>query len=322
MPDPANRKFMTLRDLARMGEQNLTAAGVPDARHDAMALLLDSFGITKADYALHGETDLIGTAPGTAPSFVKDVAEALEKYREGIRRRSERVPLQQILGTAPFMGFDFMVDENVLIPRMDTEVLVEAVMSDLNHRNGTVRKGDLIPDESAEMGPDETPAITCLDLCTGSGCIGISLAALSGMDVTLSDISEKALTVARENADRLAPQCRVVKSDLFENIPETFDVIVSNPPYIRDGVIETLDPEVRVFEPWTALSGGTDGLEIYRRIAAEAPEHLAKGGRLYLEIGFDQAEDVSRLLEENGFSDVKVTKDYCGNDRVVSAIKD
>ena len=288
---------MTLRDLARTGEQNLTAAGVPDARHDALALLLDSFGITKPDYVLLGETDLIGTAPGTKPSFVKDLAASLEKYREGIRRRSEREPLQQILGTAPFMGFDFFVDENVLVPRGDTEVLVEQVQ------------------EKAD------PGLSCLDLCTGSGCIGISLAALSGMKVTLSDISEAALAVAYRNASALAPQCSLVQSDLFESIPQQFDLIVSNPPYIRDDVIETLDPEVSAYEPRAALSGGEDGLSFYRRITAEAPEHLNGGGRLYLEIGFDQAEDVSRLLAENGFTEIRVTKDYCGNDRVVSAVK-
>lgn len=291
---------MTLRDLARTGEQNLTAAGVPDAKHDAMALLLDSFGITKSDYVLHGETDLIGTAPGTKPSFVKDLAASLEKYREGIRRRSEREPLQQILGTAPFMGFEFSVDENVLVPRGDTEVLVETVIDDLQ---GTA------------------PDLTCLDLCTGSGCIGISLAKLTGMEVTLSDISEAALAVAYKNASVLAPQCSLVQSDLFENIPQQFDLIVSNPPYIRDDVIETLDPEVRAYEPRTALSGGADGLSFYRRIAADAPAHLRENGRLYLEIGFDQGGDVSRLLTENGFTDVKVHKDYCGNDRVVSAAK-
>ena len=291
---------MTLRDLARTGEQNLTAAGVPDAKHDAMTLLLDSFGIAKKDYVLHGETDLIGAAPGTEPSFVKDVAEALEKYREGIRRRSEREPLQQILGTAPFYGLDFFVNEHVLVPRGDTEVLVEAVTEDL----GGAGKG-----------------ITCLDLCTGSGCIGISLAKLAGMQVTLSDISEEALAVAYRNALALAPQCSLVQSDLFENIPQQFDVIVSNPPYIRDDVIETLDPEVRAYEPRTALSGGADGLSFYRRIAADAPAHLRENGRLYLEIGFDQGKDVSRLLTENGFTDVKVHKDCCGNDRVVSARK-
>lgn len=291
---------MTLRDLARLGEQNLTAAGVPDAKHDAMVLLLDSFGITKSDYVLHGETDLIGTAPGTKPSFVKDLAASLEKYREGIRRRSEREPLQQILGTAPFMGFEFSVDENVLVPRGDTEVLVETVIGDLQ---------------------GQTPGLTCLDLCTGSGCIGISLAKLAGMEVTLSDISEAALAVAYKNASVLAPQCSLVQSDLFENIPQQFDLIVSNPPYIRDDVIETLDPEVRAYEPRTALSGGADGLSFYRRIAADAPAHLRENGRLYLEIGFDQGKDVSRILTENGFTDVKVHKDYCGNDRVVSAAK-
>lgn len=297
---PAHVGFMTLRDLARLGEQNLTAAGVPDAKHDAMALLLESFGITKSDYVLHGETDLIGTAPGTKPSFVKDLAASLEKYREGIRRRSEREPLQQILGTAPFMGFEFSVDENVLVPRGDTEVLVETVIGDLQ---GTA------------------PDLTCLDLCTGSGCIGISLAKLAGMEVTLSDISEAALAVAYKNASVLAPQCSLVQSDLFENIPQRFDVIVSNPPYIRDDVIETLDPEVRAYEPRTALSGGADGLSFYRRIAADAPAHLRENGRLYLEIGFDQGKDVSRILTENGFTDVKVHKDYCGNDRVVFARK-
>lgn len=313
---------MTLRNLARLGEQNLTAAGVPDVKHDAMALLLDSFGITKSDYVLHGETDLIGTVPGTKPSFVKDLAASLEKYREGIRRRSEREPLQQILGTAPFMGFDFYVDENVLVPRGDTEVLVETVMGDMKAPASQLPAAGGAYEDTVQrnaFSPDQSCA--CLDLCTGSGCIGISLAKLSGMQVTLSDISEAALAVAYRNVSALAPQCSLVQSDLFENIPQRFDVIVSNPPYIRDDVIETLDPEVRAYEPRTALSGGADGLSFYRRIAADAPAHLRENGRLYLEIGFDQGEDVSRLLTENGFTDVKVHKDYCGNDRVVSAAK-
>ena len=292
---------MTLRDLARTGEQNLTAAGVPDAKHDAMALLLDSFGITKSDYVLHGETDLIGTAPGTKPSFVKDLAASLEKYREGIRRRSEREPLQQILGTAPFYGLDFFVNEHVLVPRGDTEVLVEAVIEDLDGSG----KG-----------------ITSLDLCTGSGCIGITLAKHTGMQVTLSDISEEALAVARRNARKYAPDCEIVQSDLFEAIPgRRFGIITCNPPYIADDVIPTLMPEVKDHEPYIALSGGTDGLDFYRRLAGEALFHLFPHGRIYLEIGFDQGKDVSRLLTENGFTDVKVHKDYCGNDRVVSAAK-
>lgn len=283
---------MTLRELAREGETILANAGVPDARHDARTLILDTFHINTSEYILLAETEL----ENAFPTLSEGLAMPLGFYRDRIKMRAARIPLQQILGEASFMGLDFKVNEFTLCPRPDTETLVEAVLNEIKDAD-----------------------VRILDLCTGTGCIGISLLVHGGLKtMTLSDISEEALKVADFNAQKLAPgrEVEIVKSDLFESIPSDrkFDIIVSNPPYIKDDVIETLEPEVRTFEPRTALSGGTDGLDFYRRIAEKAPSYAPL---VFLEIGYDQAETVTGLLEKAGYTDIKVFKDYGGNDRVI-----
>ena len=209
-----------------------------------------------------------------------------------------REPLQYIMGTAPFYGRDFLVQRGVLIPRFDTETLIEAVL------------------------PYLKPMMRILDLCTGSGCILLTLLleGPEGLEGTGSDISEEALYCARKNAEQLHEEAAFVKSDLFESIEGSFDLITANPPYIRSSVIGSLEAEVKEFEPLTALDGSEDGLEFYRRILREAGSHLRDGGRIALEIGFDQGSDVKSIMESEGFRDAAVLKDLAGLDRAVIGV--
>lgn len=192
------------------------------------------------------------------------------------------------------MGLSFYVNEHVLIPRQDTEILVE---------------------ETAKFLRD---GMQFLDLCTGSGCILLSLLHLKhGVEGTGVDLSPEALKVAKKNRERLGAKAALIQSDLFDKIESAFDVIVSNPPYIKRAEIETLMDEVRLHEPYMALDGHEDGLYFYRKIAEEAPKYLRAGGGLFLEIGCDQGACVAELLRQQGFADVKVVKDLAGLDRVV-----
>lgn len=220
--------------------------------------------------------------------------EEIEKVREYKKRRLNREPLYYILGVCEFMGLEFLVNKNVLIPRQDTEVLVEKVLE--------TKKG-----------------MSVLDICTGSGCIALSLAHYNKNAYVLGvDISEDALDIAKKNCHRLGllERARFEKMDIMSEIPEgLYDVVVSNPPYIKKDVIETLLPEVREYEPVLALDGGDDGLGFYRRIVEISPKFLRDGGMLYFEIGYDQAEDVKKIMEEY-FEDITVIKDLLGQDRV------
>nr|MCR5304785.1 peptide chain release factor N(5)-glutamine methyltransferase [Lachnospiraceae bacterium] len=226
-----------------------------------------------------------------------------EKFMELVGRRATREPLQLVVGAAPFMGFDFTVTPGVLIPRFDTEILVEEAMKTL------------------ESGAN------VLDLCTGTGCVLISLLRYSNETNGVgTDISDIALETAGKNSEDLVENGRVtwLKGDLFdaldrEKYKSYFEMITANPPYIKSGDIAGLMPEVRDYEPREALDGGEDGLDLYRRIISEAPYFLKGGAQLLLEIGYDQAQQVRELLEQNGFVDITVTRDYSGNDRVVSA---
>lgn len=220
-----------------------------------------------------------------------------EQYLELISKRAKRIPLQHITGKQEFMGLEFSVNENVLIPRQDTEVLVEEVMRYLHD------------------------GMRILDMCTGSGCILLSLLNYSndcsGVGV---DLSEKALEVAKLNHERICrdkESASFLQSDLFDNVDEIFDIIVSNPPYIRTDVIGTLEPEVKEHEPMMALDGFEDGLYFYRKIIEESKTHLWAGGMLFFEIGYDQGESVSELMRQAGFIDVTVIKDFAGLNRVV-----
>lgn len=219
-----------------------------------------------------------------------------ERYEEYIGRRRRHIPLQHITGEQEFMGLTFQVDEHVLIPRQDTEILVEEVMLDLHD------------------------SMRILDMCTGSGCILLSLLTYSNDCTGVgADLSQEALAVAKENAARLKKSgaAEFVCSDLFAQVEGMFDLIVSNPPYIPTGVIETLMPEVKEHEPRMALDGSADGLYFYRKIIREAREHLPRGGRLYFEIGCEQAEAVKTLMEEAGYREITVKQDYAHLDRVV-----
>ena len=222
-------------------------------------------------------------------------ADKEREIRSLAARRMSGEPLQYIIGTAEFMGLEFAVTPDTLIPRQDTETLVEAV---LPYAKGTV-----------------------LDIGCGTGCIGISIAHFTDAEVTLLDVSEAALKIAAENAERNNVSVHCIKCDILNDMPEgKFDMIVSNPPYIRTDVIETLDTDVKDHEPRAALDGGEDGLVFYRRITDIAEKLLSDGGILAYEIGFDQGREVLEIVKDK-FINARLIRDYCGNDRVIIAEK-
>lgn len=296
---------MTLGQLLEAGAERLSQKQIAEAELDARYLLLAVTGISPAMFLIKRgqQADM----------------ETEQRFFELIRQREARIPLQHILGTQEFMGLEFLVSPDVLIPRQDTETLVERVLEDEKRFRVDWKEGA----EGAER--------SLLDMCTGSGCIGLSLAILGDFkNVTAADISPKALAVARKNAERLLaeavrkevkPDVQFVESDLFEQIPKDsrFDVIVSNPPYIPSRVIEELEPEVKDHEPRLALDGTEDGLAFYRRLAAECGAFLNPGGRIYFEIGYDQGAAVKELLEAAGFIETEIIKDIPGQDRVAAA---
>lgn len=276
----------TIQQLLDYGKDKLIQSGNEYAKYDRKVLLEEALGCNYMYMLTHGD---------------EEVPEDKEQqYRKWITRRSEHYPLQYLLGYAHFMDYTFAVNEHVLIPRNDTEILVENANEVL-------------------AGMEEEPkTIRVLDLCCGSGCIGISLKLYhKQIELTLSDISEEALAVTRQNIERHQVDAKVQQGDLLEGITDQYDMIVSNPPYIESRVIDTLMPEVREYEPMLALDGGEDGLMFYRRIVDQAQSHLTQGGWLFFEIGYNQGQDVATLMQEHGFVSVQVIKDYAGLDRVV-----
>lgn len=272
---------MQYAKLYQIGKEQLQKAGITDAELDARLLLEFICHTDRNALYAHGDQE------------IED--EKIHDFLQLIEKRAVHVPLQHLTGEQNFMGLDFLVNEHVLIPRQDTEILVEEIMRDLHD------------------------GIRILDMCTGSGCILLSLLHYSndcsGVGV---DVSEDALAVARQNADRLAEKQAVfIQSDLFEKVEGSFDLIVSNPPYIRSQEIAGLMPEVREHEPHLALDGKDDGLHFYREIIKGAMSHLKRGGQLFFEIGYDQGEAVQALLAANGYTEIAVVKDYAGLDRVV-----
>lgn len=353
------REFRIWADVLNYGKKILKNAGIVEADLDAWYLFEQSFGISRAQYFLcarenivgstaqkiavqeqHGDLLESGNALECAELWLK---EKLSAYEHALKKRAARIPLQQIIGQQEFMGLSFFVNEHVLIPRQDTETLVELVLQEQKDKD-----------------------ISILDMCTGSGCIAVSLKKLGGYaHVEGADISEEALKVAKRNSEEILENndvnndavssrteqiqnCtnltnnqnkqdnseeRMVSeasklsqagvtfrhSDMFSNFPETeqFDVIVSNPPYIPSAVIEELEPEVRDHEPRGALDGTADGLYFYRILAEECAKHLTPGGHVYFEIGYDQGAAVKELLDIHGFKDTRVIQDLAGKDRVV-----
>lgn len=274
---------MKLSELYGLFVDTLNKSGFAEAESDSRLIFEYIAGIDRVKLTLEGDREL---EPGIE-----------EKLKAALAKRLTHMPVQYITGYQNFMGLEFMVSKDVLIPRMDTEILVEEVL---------------------RLGLSN---VRVLDICTGSGCILLSILKYvygsSGVGV---DISDGALGVAKANSEALGIDATFIKSDMFENIPkdERFDIVVSNPPYIRSDVIGTLMSEVKDYEPLLALDGSEDGLKFYRIIANRAPEYLNNGGMLFLEIGYDQGAEVSALLSAAGFMDVEVIKDLSGLDRVVS----
>lgn len=272
---------MTYRQLYEYGVKKLEEAGVGEAKLDARLLLEYICHTDRNTLLVHGDSE----------------RNAMEEqfYYMCIEKRAARIPLQHITGEQEFMGLTFRVNEHTLIPRQDTEILVEEGM---RHMFDGMR---------------------ILDMCTGSGCILLSLLKYSNeCEGTGVDISDEALKVATENAERLGLKAEFVQGDLFENLPDKkYDMIISNPPYIETAVIETLMPEVREHEPIQALDGSEDGLFFYQRIVEKAGGFLTKGGWLLFEIGYNQGEAVRELMKEQGFQNIEIVKDYAGLDRVV-----
>lgn len=353
------REFKIWADVLNYGKKTLKNAGIVEADLDAWYLFEQIFGISRAQYFLcareniagstaqkiavqeqHGDLLESGNALECAELWLK---EKLSAYENALKKRAARIPLQQIIGQQEFMGLTFFVNEHVLIPRQDTETLVELVLQEQKDTD-----------------------ISLLDMCTGSGCIAVSLKKLGGYAcVEGADISEEALKVAKRNSEEILEnndvnndavssrteqiqnymnltnnqnkqnnsakrkiseasklsQAGVTfrRSDMFSSFRETeqFNVIVSNPPYIPSAVIEELEPEVRDHEPRGALDGTADGLYFYRILAEECAKHLTPGGHVYFEIGYDQGMVVKELLDNHGFKDTRVIQDLAGKDRVV-----
>lgn len=353
------REFKIWADVLNYGKKILKNAGIVEADLDAWYLFGQIFGISRAQYFLCARENIAGSTAQkmaaqeqTGNSLESKNAldcvelwlkEKMSAYENTLEKRASRIPLQQILGQQEFMGLTFFVNEHVLIPRQDTETLVELVLNEQKDKN-----------------------VSILDMCTGSGCIAVSLKKLGGYaSVEGADISEEALKVAKRNSEeilensdvnndavssrteqiqnctnltnnqnkqdnseermvsevRTVPQTGVTfrRSDMFSTFPETerFNVIVSNPPYIPSAVIEELEPEVRDHEPRGALDGTADGLYFYRILAEECAKHLTPGGHVYFEIGYDQGAAVKELLDIHGFKDTRVIQDLTGKDRVV-----
>lgn len=353
------REFKIWADVLNYGKKILKNAGIVEADLDAWYLFEQIFGISRAQYFMCARENIAGstaqkmTAQEQTGNSLESknaldcvelwLKEKLSAYENTLEKRASRIPLQQILGQQEFMGLTFFVNEHVLIPRQDTETLVELVLNEQKDKN-----------------------VSILDMCTGSGCIAVSLKKLGGYaSVEGADISEEALKVAKRNSEeilenndvnndavnsrteqiqnctnltnnqnkqdnseeRMVSEVRRVSqtgvtfrhSDMFSSFRETeqFNVIVSNPPYIPSAVIEELEPEVRDHEPRGALDGTADGLCFYRILAEECAKHLTPGGHVYFEIGYDQGMAVKELLDNHGFKDTRVIQDLTGKDRVV-----
>ena len=273
----------------------LRAAGITEADTDAWLLFSACMGLNRTEYLMRSD------------AVVPD--DKAEEYLGKLKRRAGREPVQYIEETAPFMGFDFYVNENVLIPRMDTEILVSEAIK---------RARIMFSQRQHDVN------FRILDMCTGSGCIAQSAYLLlknegCTVEVDAVDISEQALEVAGINASRLGAQVKLIRGNLFENVDNKYSMILSNPPYIRTDVIADLEPEVREHEPMLALDGTADGLYFYREITDKAWEYLENNGILMYEIGYDQALEVSDMLRQKGYTDIAVIKDFAGLDRVVAA---
>ena len=329
------RTERSYRETYEEGRKRLEEIGLPDAALDARILLEEVCGTQMQTLLIHPERLV--------------TEEELAAYQEFVDRRAQREPTAMILGKWDFMGLTFQLNGSTLIPEQDTERLVEVVLESVEGGNLSCAGARCLPDagdintrshgtrslsdtggataenfakEEPMQGQGKRASARILDLCTGSGCILLSLLHFlpeaSGLG---TDLSSEALEAAVRNRESLGLERRAAlrQGDLWEPVgEERFDIIVSNPPYVPTMVIPTLEPEVRCGEPYAALDGGEDGLVFYRSILEKAAEHLTPGGWIFLESGFDEAADICRLMEENGFTKIRVYQDYGGLDRVVA----
>lgn len=271
---------MNYREALRTGEEYLKSCRISEAALDAWYLMEYCTGMSRAQYFLRQEDEI---------SSEKGV-----QYKELVEKRGTHIPLQHLTGYQPFMGLEFAVNEHVLIPRQDTEILVEEALKKI------------------------VPGDKVLDMCTGSGCIAVSLAVMAEkIRVYAADISAEALKVAERNAQRHQAEVTFMESDLFEHAEGVFDCIISNPPYIKSAEIPELMPEVREHEPLSALDGREDGLYFYRKIINGAKAYLKPSGWLFFEIGYDQGEAVSGMMRCAGYEKIEIKKDLAGLNRVV-----
>ena len=274
--------LVTRKEIREETARRLREAGIEEYEYETWMLLEWKLGVDRAEYFMDPDAEV--------------PQEQWNDLDAALRKRERRIPLQYLMGSCEFMGYSFAVDERVLIPRQDTECLVELAVEQMRRSPEPCR---------------------VLDLCTGSGCIGVSVKLLCPQaQVVLSDVSEGALAVAGENARSLGAPVELVQGDLFENVQGTFDYILSNPPYIPSKVIDGLMPEVRDHEPRLALDGTEDGLHFYRRIVREATKRLRPGGRLLFEIGQEQGEALLLLLQEAGYEETAIRQDLAGLDRI------
>ncbi|MBE5955875.1 MAG: peptide chain release factor N(5)-glutamine methyltransferase [Lachnospiraceae bacterium] len=284
-------------DLYKEGSALLKKAGITDWEYDCRVLLEWTCGVSRMDLLLEPDKEI--------PEEQKN------RFLSYLNKRALHEPLQYLIGEWEFMGMPFKVNPSVLIPRQDTEVLIEWILE---------REGKHCVET------DEKQELKLLDVCTGSGCIAISLDSMlparSGKRVNTEalDISKDALQTAMDNNILNQTHVNFIESNMFEKIDRTYDIMVSNPPYIPTEVVEGLMAEVVQFEPRIALDGMEDGLFFYRILAKDGRKHLSKGGRLYLEIGHDQGRTVPEILQKEGFSEIEVKKDFAGNDRCVRAV--
>lgn len=367
-----SKEAFSLQDVERFSLPLLEEAGIPEAELDLRLLMQEAFSLETKDYLLWKRKALSAFyrkreaysalyqegAPEEPEDSLSYFSGALDSeltcFFSFLEKRLERIPLSQILGRQEFFGLSFLVNENVLSPRQDTECIVERILQEEKEKGKSGEKSKGIPGRSdfpfAEDANTNEKQLSILDLCTGSGCIGLTLLKhLNCKTMLLLDKSDKALEVAKENYRRLflEDEERIAnverghlreqknrasvyfpESDLFSSLPSFmeekgilgFDVLVSNPPYIRSSVVPGLDEEVALHEPRMALDGGTDGLDFYRRIAKEGKCFLLPGGRVYLEIGYDQGESVKSIFQKEGYREVEVFQDYEGRDRGLYAV--
>ena len=330
-------KEASLQKIETTGKKLLVEAGVEEeeAALEVRLLLQECFSLNTASYLLRKQEFLCKVDREKVEAAGIEQTEILGKlhsFFENFEKRRRRIPLAQILGRQSFYGLDFFVNEDVLIPRADTECLVDLVLedyADLAKQAGKTysekRNSEHVSNKHEDNVENEanSSSLKILDLCTGSGCIGISVAKhLPYQELLLVDLSEKALAVAKKNAEKhLGENVTLLQSDLLTGVQgKKFSLLLSNPPYIVSRVIPGLEREVSEYEPKMALDGGEDGLAFYRRIAKEAKAVLLPGARLYLEIGYDQGESVKDIFQKEGYEAVEVFPDFAGNPRVLRGI--